>query len=428
MKRLLIILTALPLVMCKKDVAIPVVSQLPALNLNRNPNPTLNLRSTPYTPKFIIDKAGLHNGDSLGVVPGDTVGIMAGTYANLILEKFVGVPGKPIVFLNYHGRVLIKGTTQHNGNFSINRCSYFALAGSGVTDVRYGFQVSSTYKDVSALVIAGKSTNCEIARIEVSQSGFAGMMVKTDPTSMDPSAWLGNFVMQDVHIHDNYVHDTLGEGFYIGNSFWNMGINGLYPHEIHGLRLHHNLVEGSGAEGIQYSCSPGALVHNNIIISTGISPFAINQNAGVQIGGGSSGEFYSNAIDSARGVGLIIVGAMRGGDSLLIRNVLVAHSNVFAGTDKLPVETCGVFVDERSCPPGIRVGGKLTFENVTVDGARLDGFRLYNQNQSNIIRKSTIRGFTRSAIARSPITVPLIQSDNYSGGGPVPAGIGYQGY
>lgn len=427
MERLLILLTAVLLVMCKMDVSIPVVSQVPALNLTRNPNPSLNLRSQPYIPKFIIDKAGLHNGASLGVQPGDTVGIMTGTYVNLILEKFVGAPGKPIVFMNYKGRVLIKGTTQNNGNFSINGCSYFVLSGSGVTDVRYGFRVSSTYQDVSALVIADKSTNCEIARIEVAQSGFAGMMIKTDPTAKDPSAWLGNFVMQDVNIHDNYVHDTLGEGLYVGNSFWNDGNNGLFPHEIHGLQLHHNLVERSGAEGIQYSCSPGATVHHNIIISTGISPFSNHQNAGVQISGGSSGEFYSNAIDSARGVGLIIVGAIRDGDSLLIRNVLVAHSNVFAGTDKLPVETCGVFVDERSCPPGIRAGGKLTFENVTVYGGRLDGFRLYNQDQSNVICKSVVRGFSRSAIARSPGTVPLIESDNYSGTGVVPTGIGYQG-
>ena len=427
MERLLILLVAALLLTCKKDDSATVVSQVPALNLNRNPNPSLNLRSEPYVPKFIIDKAGLYNGVSMGVQPGDTVGIMTGTYANLILEKFIGAPGKPIVFLNYKGRVLIEGTTQDNGNFSINGCSYFALAGSGVTDVRYGFRVSSTYKDVSALVVAGKSTNCEIARIEVSRSGFAGMIIKTDPTSKDPSTWLGNFVMQDVRVHDNYVHNTLGEGFYIGNSFWNTGTNGMYPHEIHGLQLHHNLVERSGAEGIQYSCAPGAKVHHNVIISTGISPFASYQNAGVQISGGSSGEFYSNAIDSARGVGLIIVGATRGGDSLLIRNVLVAHSNVFVGTDKILVETCGVFVDERSCPPGIRAGGKLIFENVTVYGARLDGFRLHNQDQSNIIRKSTVRGFTRLAIARSPITVPLIESDNYIGTGMVPTGIGYRG-
>lgn len=427
MERLLILLTAVLLVTCQMDASIPVVPPVPALVLNRDPNPTLDLRSEPYKPKFIITKAGLHNGTSLGVQPGDTVGIMAGTYANLILEKFVGAPGKPVVFLNYKGRVLIEGTTQNNGNFSINGCSYFVLSGSGVTDVRYGFRVSSTYQDVSALVIAGKSTNCEISRIEVARSGFAGMMIKTDPNPKDPSTWLGNFVMQDVRVHDNYVHDTLGEGFYVGHSFWNTGINGLYPHEIHGLQLHHNLVERSGAEGIQYSCSPGATVHHNIIVSTGVSPFSNHQDAGIQISGGSSGEFYDNVIDSARGVGLIIVGAIRGRDSLLIRNVLVAHSNVFAGTDKLPVETCGIFVDERSCPPGIRVGGKLTFENVTVYGGRLDGFRLYNQDQSNIIRKSVVRGFTRSAIARSPGTVPLIESDNYSGTGSVPTGIGYQG-
>ncbi|QJW89963.1 hypothetical protein HNV11_11540 [Spirosoma taeanense] len=413
MKHLLILLTALLLVTCKRTIDDPAVT----------PTPT---PPKPFVPKFIIDKAGVHNGASLGVQPGDTVAIQAGTYTNLILQGFVGAPGKPIIFLNYKGQVQIKGTTQNNGNFSINGCSYFVLTGSGTEGVQYGFDVSSTYKDVSALVVAGKSTNCEITRVEVSQSGFAGMMIKTDPSKNDPTTWLGNFVMKDVHVHDNYVHDTLGEGFYIGNSFWNTGLNGLYPHEIQGLHLHHNIVKRAGCEGIQYSCSPGASVHHNRVSQTGISPFSNSQNAGVQISGGSSGEFYNNTIDSAQGVGLIIVGAVRSGDSLVVRNVLVTNSNQFAGADKLPAETCAVFADERNTPPGVVVGGRLIFQNITVEGARLDGIRLYNQSQSNIIRKSIVRGFTRSAIDRSPKSVPLLEVENYFGVITAPAGIGYQ--
>jgi len=406
----------------------PVVSPVAVDNTN-GPMTTGNTtnRSSLYRPKFIIDKSGLYNGQKMGVQPGDTVGILTGDYAYLILEKFVGAPGRPVVFLNYKGRVAIRGTTRNNGNLSINGCSHFVLSGSGVAATRYGFNVSSTYRDVSAVVVSGKSTNCEIAWVEVSQSGFAGMMIKTDPSAKDPSTWLGSFVMSAVTIHDNYVHDTLGEGLYIGNSFWNSGRNGLYPHEIHGLNVHHNVIKRSGAEGIQYSCAPGARVHHNSVVNTGINPFAKNQNAGVQISGGSSGEFYANTIDSARGVGLIIVGAIREGDNLLIQNVLITRSNLFAGNDKLPAETCAVFVDDRSSPPGIGTGGKLTFQNITVDGARLDGIRLYNENQSNVIRKSIIRGYKRSAFDRSPATVPLIESDNYSGTGSVPTGIGYRG-
>ncbi len=421
MKNVVLLLLAIALLpTCRNNMNAPVVS--PVAN-----GPVTTGDVSPYKPKFIIDKSGLYNGQKMGVQAGDTVGILTGDYANLILERFVGIPGRPIVFLNYKGRVAIRGTTQNSGNLSINGCSHFVLSGSGVAAIRYGFNVSSAYRDVSALVVSGKSTNCEISQVEVSQSGFAGMMIKTDPLAKDPSTWLGSFVMSAVTIHDNYVHDTLGEGLYIGNSFWNSGQNGLYPHEIYGLDVHHNVIERSGAEGIQYSCAPGARVHHNRVVNTGINPFASHQNAGVQISGGSSGEFYANTIDSARGVGLIIVGAIRKGDSLLIQNVLITHSNIFAGDDKLRAETCAVFIDNRSSPPGIGIGGKLTFQNVTVDGARLDGIRLYNETQSNVIRKSIIRGYKRSAFDRSPQTVSLTEQDNFTGLGLVQQGIGYQG-
>ncbi|QJW90139.1 right-handed parallel beta-helix repeat-containing protein [Spirosoma taeanense] len=379
-----------------------------------------------FTPKRIITSGGQYDGTRMGVGPGDTVGIQ-GTLPNLILKDFTGAPGKPIVFINYGDKAVIQGTTRNNGNFTISGCSYILVTGSGVAGIRHGFEVSSTFKDVSALVVAGKSTNIEIERVEVSQSGFAGMMIKTDPNKNDESTWLNKFVMQDVHVHHNYVHDTRGEGLYIGNSFWNKGRNGMYPHEIRGLHVHHNVIENAGCEGIQYSCSPGARVHHNRISKTGVSPFSNSQNAGVQISGGSSGDFYQNTIDSAQGIGLIIVGALRGGDSLRISNVSVRHSNLFAGTGSLPAETCGVFVDERETPPGIPGGGTLLFTNVTVDGARLDGFRFYNETQQNVVSRCVVKNFTRSAFDRSPKTVPLlVDRRTITGAGVVAKGIGYQ--
>lgn len=377
-------------------------------------------------PGKIITSGGMYDGVRMGVQPGDTVGIQ-GTLPNLILRNFTGAPGKPIVFVNYGGRAVIRGTTRNDGNFTMMGCQYVVLSGSGSKDIPYGFNISSSFKDVSALVVAGKSTHIEITRVEVSQSGFAGMMIKTDPNKNDPSTWFGNFVMQEVKVHHNYVHDTLGEGFYIGNSFWNTGQNGVYPHEIRGLELHHNVVVRAGCEGIQYSCSPGALVHHNKVVQTGISPFSNSQNAGVQISGGSSGQFYDNTIDSAQGVGLIIVGALRNGDSLTVSNVLIAHSNLFEGSSRLPAETCGVFVDERATPPGVSGGGTLLFQNVTVDGARLDGFRFYNETQRNIIQKSVVRNVSRSAFDRQPKTVPLlIDKRTVTGPGAIAKDVGYR--
>ncbi|RIV20346.1 right-handed parallel beta-helix repeat-containing protein [Fibrisoma montanum] len=389
------------------------------------PTPAPKPAQRQWVPKFTISKPGMYDGASIGVKPGDTIGV-AGTLSNLILRNVKGAPGKPVVILNYGGVATIRGKTQNNGNLSMQGCAFIKFSGSGVDSIRYGFRIGSEWKDVSALVLSNKTTNVEIERVEIDTSGFAGIMAKTDPAKGDPSTWLGNFVMQDLSIHDCYVHDTRGEGLYIGNSFWNGGMNGLYPHEIHGLQVYNNLIERAGCEGIQYSCSPDASVHHNTVRVTGISPFSNAQNAGVQISGGSSGTFEHNTIEGAAGIGLIVVGACRAGDTLHIRNVLVKNSNVFAGTDKLPAETAGVFCDERGTPPGIGVGGLLVFENVTVDGARLDGFRLYNEKMQNVIRQSVIRNFTRFAVDRSPKTVPVSESGNVVGNGAVPVGVGYQ--
>lgn len=389
--------------------------------------PPVGADSAPMSgPKVIINAGGQYDGSRMNVGPGDTVGIQ-GTLPNLILKNFTGTPEKPIVFINHQGKAVIRGTTRNNGNFTITGCSYVVLTGSGAEGIRNGFDISSTFKDVSALVVAGKSTNIEIERVEVSESGFAGMMIKTDPNKNDSSTWFGNFVMEDVHVHHNYVHNTRGEGLYIGNSFWNKGLNGLYPHEIRRLQVHHNVIENAGCEGIQYSCSPGAKVHHNRVSKTGVSPFSNSQNAGVQISGGSSGDFYQNTIDSAQGIGLIIIGALRGGDSLRIANVLVSHSNLFEGGGGLPAETCGVFVDERATPPGVMGGGTLLFTNVTVDGARLDGFRFYNETQHNIVSKSVVKNFSRMAFDRMPKTVPLlVDKKTITGAGAVAKGVGYQ--
>src|SRR3546814_13312789 len=61
-----------------------------------------------------------------------------------------------------------------------------------------------------------------------------------------------------VALHNNYIHDTGGEGIYAGNSFF-MGMNtpcGVkLPHEIHYIRIFGNIVRNTGWEAIQLGCA-----------------------------------------------------------------------------------------------------------------------------------------------------------------------------
>jgi hypothetical protein len=65
--------------------------------------------------------------------------------------------------------------------------------------------------------------------------------------------------MSNVKFHDNYVHHTGSEGFYIGNSFYageTKECGTLYPHDIVNLEVYDNYTAHTGAEGIQVGSAP----------------------------------------------------------------------------------------------------------------------------------------------------------------------------
>ena len=162
-------------------------------------------------------------------------------------------------------------------------------------------------------------------------------MIKQDPTC-DPKTWLDSMTMYNINVHHNYIHDVEGEGFYIGNSFWQGGMTRscggqniiVYPHRILGLEVHHNIVRNTGWDGIQYGCSPDAQVHDNTIENTGLKKIT-QQNSGAQIGGGSGGRFYNNILRNSGSTGLCIVGFT---DTTRIYNNLFVNAvdGVFADT------------------------------------------------------------------------------------------------
>ncbi|RYC72082.1 right-handed parallel beta-helix repeat-containing protein [Spirosoma sordidisoli] len=327
---------------------------------------------------YTVTRAGSYNNHLLRVAPGKTVCLAAGAYMNTTFTNFVGTSAQPIRFVNCGGPVSFSSTSNASClQFSGSR--YFVLSGSGDPAHAYGISLASATA-AAALGIGGMSSDCEVDHLEVAQSGFAGMSIKTDP-SCDSLTWQANFTMYNVNVHDNYIHDTKGEGIYAGNSFFGTGMTiscsgvqkQVYPHLIYGLDIHHNRIERTGAEGLQYSCAPDAKIHHNELTDTGISPFAYGQNNGIQIGGGAGGDCYSNTIRRVAGMGIIVVGHL--GNNRVFNNVI---SQV--GGD-------GIFCDER---PGSLPGTIVQIVNNTISGCVRDGIRLYNQDNINTIANNAI--------------------------------------
>jgi len=202
-----------------------------------------------------------------------------------------------------------------------------------------------------------------VDHVEILNSGFAGIMAKTDP-NCDDATVRGNFVMRQVILHHNYVHDTGGEGFYVGHNNYLTGLStpcGLrLPPLLEGVKIYNNIIRNSGWESIQVASTPkGAEVFNNRIENYGVKNVKY-QNNGVQFGEGGNARFYGNLIKGGRGNGLMILGNAEN----------ITYNNVIVNTGGH-----AIFCDDRTA-----TGAGFKFINNTIINSGLDGIRIYADN------------------------------------------------
>jgi hypothetical protein len=295
------------------------------------------------------------DGTSLGLKPGDVIGLNANTaYKGLVFRNIVGSPDNPIVIKNCGGPVRIDATGQPDG-IKMQYSKYFRITGGNADNV-YGIKVISGHMGIS---LGSLSTNFEVDHLEIINSGFAGIMAKTDP-GCNEATWRENFVMENVSLHHNLISGSGGEGIYAGNSFYtgmNTSCGVKLPHEIHNIKIYSNTLKNTGWDAIQLGCATeGARVYGNIIENYGTQNEDA-QNNGIQIGAGTGGLCYNNLIRNGTGHGLIVMGL---GDNIIYNNII----------DRAGAH--GIFCDERYTP-----GSGFKFLHNTIINPRGDGIRLY---------------------------------------------------
>jgi hypothetical protein len=295
------------------------------------------------------------DGKELGLKPGSVIGLNSAiAYGTLEFYNIVGTEDNPIIIKNCGGTVNIKSTYKWHAVKTF-KSKYFRITG-GSTPGIYGIRIQG---GVMGLNLDDLSTNFEVDHVEISNVEFAGLMAKTDPSCNDATI-RGNFTMYDVSLHDNYIHETGGEGFYVGNSFYDgmkRDCGKRLPHEIKGLKIFNNIIRNSGWEAIQVGCAiEGSEIYNNSIENYGLVDREY-QNNGIQVGSGTGGLVYNNFIKKGTGNGMIIMGT---GDNVIYNNIIVE-----AGSN-------GIFCDERFTP-----GEGFKFINNTIISPKKDGIRLY---------------------------------------------------
>jgi hypothetical protein len=309
------------------------------------------------------DKSYVRAADMPNVKPGDVICITAGVRGRLVLRDFQGTKEQPLIFKNCGGQVVFENTTDLAGTFTFANSQYFRVTGTGSQQHKYGFLIKDGGNS-SAMFVT--KSDFELDHIEIASAGFAGIMAKIDPNCNNTEFHQGNFVMENISIHDNYIHHTVGEGLYIGHT-WYFGkpsdCGTLYPHPVENLKVYNNITEDTGADGIQVSAATKNVeVFNNTIRRYGADPFKPVQVNGLQIGGGSTGKYYNNLIIDGGGMGIQCLGM---GDVYMYNNVIIR-----AGVD-------GIFIDERGT---VLPGKAFHAHNNTVVAPKRDAIRMYSRN------------------------------------------------
>ena len=335
---------------------------------------TINTSSQYHQKTFYIPVAQLNiDGNNMSVQPGDTVFLEAGHKRFLRIVNFHGTAEHPIIFMNYGGEVIIQNDDWHFAA-KIGGSSFFRFSGSGVAGTKYGIRILGTKAGgINGLSVDEFSTNFRIDHIEIANTGFAGIMSKTNPTC-DTLTHRNNFTQNSSVFHDNYIYNTGGEGMYIGHTSYN-GFNiscneesvVVMPAVLKGVRIYNNIIENTGYDGIQLSSGEeDCEIYNNVVLNYGTTG-TWGQIAGIQLGGGTTGKCYNNYVANGKGIGITLFGL---GNIDVFNNIIVNAGRNHQPNDPT-VRVHGMFCDDRNTIPG----SSFNFYNNTIVNPKTDGIR-----------------------------------------------------
>lgn len=329
------------------------------------------------------------NNDTVGLKPGDTLCISAGIREYLTLLNFHGNADSTLVVINCGGQVVVNTTNSiyYQQGINLKHCKYLQFTGTGDTSIAYGFEIQNTNIG-SGLDARDGSTHLEIDHLEISGTSFAGMIVKDDP-KCNGDYTRAQFVMRDIHIHDNYIHHTDGEGIYLGVTSYDgfaKDCSGdgivdtlLLGHEVIGVNIHDNLMDSIGREGIQVFSAPRDVkIHHNRVTNYGLSKEAAH-NSGIQLGDGCAGNIYNNFVKKGYGSGIHI----SADSTCLVFNNIIDEAGMHfddQNSTELDLEAYGVHIwDDRVRNSGFYFG---IFNN-TIVRAKKHGIKQYGGLESS---------------------------------------------
>lgn len=359
---------------------------------------------------------------------GSVICFPAGTSRSFVFRGVEGSAEAPYTFTNCGGVARIALPAGEVGGrvpLKFSGSHHLRVVGVGSADERGLVLASGATTDGNhALELSEGCSDVEVAFVEIESSNYAGIAARTDVSCAHHRE---SFVQANTFIHDVLVHDTTGEGFYVGGSHWRAPIHlerseitcgefgtgtvmcdgtCRFESELHGVRIYRNRVERTDADGIQLSSArsdpEGAWdteVWGNVVIdpATGDSPY---NSGGITIQSGTSGRIHHNVvIGSGAFAGLNVSGLGH----------FVVYDNVVADSAFVGI----VLQDDDA---GALLGPFVVVGN-TVSGAGEEGIYVFTEHTvGNILAGNLVVGALRMPVRRNAAAVDLTEMNDVTTG------------
>jgi len=150
--------------------------------------------------------------------------------------------------------------------------------------------IDGAKKGVKVVTSKGDVHDLEIDHVAIER---VSQEVKTRGILMHP---LPGQLISGIHIHHNFVTNTLAEGIYMGSEPHDQPFDSLA--KLERVEIDHNLVMDVGFDGIKIKVAVADVaVHHNVIRNAGISRTPAHQ-GGIKVAM-SVGDFYNNTVIGA---------------------------------------------------------------------------------------------------------------------------------
>ncbi|MFP2962662.1 carbohydrate-binding protein [Myxococcus sp. 1LA] len=296
----------------------------------------------------------------------DRLYVPAGNYTLINLGNLPErTAARPLVVTNSGGQVVMRprpGSTQGyiwsmgGGSHWVLTGRYDAESGTGHADFpghrcgayatsreRYGFLSDDAFLSEGHMGLGiGGAHSFEVEFIEITRAGFAGLRINRSGSggTVPP--------LNDIRLHDLYIHDTASEGIYFGST------QGAPTPLGAGLKVYNNRLVRTGTEALQIqNLGDGAEIHHNVIAYGALDWRAAFQqyqdhNSQAQVRGGHIRFHHNVFLGGAAALLNFFVGAESGDAPLNVEFT----DNYFADTLSLGIYTGGIAPDT----------GRLTWE------------------------------------------------------------------